>query len=76
MKFTKAIILSGDSIAVDISEIVTGTISEVIESPFGIMLKDICSTETDIKNIEMIFIPMSEMTRIDFLKKEQTTRGV
>jgi hypothetical protein len=44
----------------------TGTISEIVESPFGIMLKDILFT-TD-ANIEKMFIPMSEITKMDILK--------
>ena len=64
--------MSGDSIELDFSENVAGVISEVIESPFGIMLKDISSTETDAENLEMMFIPMSQITRMDFLKQEQT----
>ena len=64
LKFTKAMTFSGDSIEIDFPENVVGTISEVIESPFGIMLKDISSTE----NIEMTFIPMLEIAKMDFLK--------
>ena len=66
MKFTKGLIMSSDSIEVDLLESVIGTISEIIESPFGIMLKDIASTE----KIEMIFVPMSEISKIDFLKRD------
>ena len=70
MKFTKAMMFSGDSIEMDFLKKVEGTISEVIESPFGIMLKDISSTEPEAENIEMIFFPMSEIARLDFLKKD------
>ena len=62
--------MSGDSIEINFSENLAGVISEVIESPFGIMLKDISSTDTDAENIEMMFIPMSQITRMDFLKQE------
>lgn len=75
MKFSKELpdpfkFSGGGSIEIDLSENLEGTISEVIESPFGIMLKDISSTGTDTKNIKMIFIPMSEIARMDFLKQE------
>jgi hypothetical protein len=58
----------GDSMEMDLLDCVVGTISEVIESPFGIMLNDISSRE----KIEMIFVPMSEITRMDFLKQGQS----
>ena len=67
LKFTKAMTF-GDSVEMDLLDCVVGTISEVIESPFGIMLKEITSTE----KIEMVFVPMSEITKMDFLKKGQS----
>lgn len=70
IKFTKAMIFTGDSIELNLPENVVGTISEVIESPFGIMLKDISLTEAEAEKIEMTFIPMSEIAKMDFLKKE------
>ena len=70
IKFTKALIFTGDSIELNLPENVVGTISEVIESPFGIMLKDISSTEAETEKIEMTFIPMFEIAKMDFLKKE------
>jgi len=44
----------------------TGTITEIVESPFGIMLKDISSATN--ADIEKTFIPMSEITKMDILK--------
>lgn len=64
MKLTKTILRPGDSIEMDFLNNIVGTISEVIESPFGIMLKDITSEDT-----EMIFVPMSEIAKMDFLKQ-------
>lgn len=64
MKLTKTILRPGNSIEVDFLDNIVGTISEVIESPFGIMLKDITSEDT-----EMIFVPMSEIAKMDFLKQ-------
>ena len=61
IKFTKAMMF-GDSLELSFPEQVVGTISEIIESPFGIMLKEI-----DAEKIEMIFIPMSEIAKMDFL---------
>ena len=58
--------MTGDSVELDFSDNVVGTISEVIESPFGIMLKDTSSEDT-----KMMFLPMSEIARMDFLKCEQ-----
>jgi len=63
MKLTKDLFLS-TSIEMGFSESVAGIISDVIESPFGIKLEGISSTE-----IETIFIPMSEIARMDFLKE-------
>jgi len=68
IKFTKSLIMPGDSIEVNFPENVVGTISEVIESPFGIMLKDISLPESEAKNVEMTFVPMSEIAKMDFLK--------
>jgi len=45
-----------------------GTISEVIQEPLGIMLTDISS-----EKLEKIFLPMSEIARIGFLKQELTS---
>lgn len=67
---TKAMLMAGDSIKIDFLDNIVGTISEVIESPFGIMLKDTSSTMPDIENTEMIFVPMSEISRMDFLKQD------
>lgn len=63
--------MSGNSIEVNFPENVIGTISEVIESPFGIMVKDISLPESEAKNVEMTFIPMSEIAKMDFLKRKQ-----
>jgi hypothetical protein len=66
-KLTKSIpIHAGNSIEMDFLDEIIGTISEVIESPFGIMLKDISS-----EVVEMTFIPMSEISKMDFLKRKQ-----
>jgi len=69
IKFTKALIF-GDSVELNLPENVVGTISEIIESPFGIMLKEISLPESEAKTVEMTFIPMSEIAKMDFLKKE------
>ena len=47
-----------------------GTIVEIVESPFGILLRDIslAGEKTDI--IENVFIPMSEITKMYVFKKE------
>jgi len=66
MKVTKELFSGGTSVEVGFSESVAGIISKVVESPFGIMLKGFSSTE-----IETIFIPMSEIARMDFLKHEE-----
>ena len=65
-KFTKAMVWTGDSLEIGFVDSIVGTISEVIESPFGIMLKDTSSEDT-----EIMFIPMSEISRMDFLKGKQ-----
>jgi len=54
---------TGDSIEMNLLDIVEGTISDIIENPFGVMLKEL-SVEP---KIEMMFIPMSEISRMDFL---------
>ena len=66
IKFTKAMIFTGDSVELNLPENVVGTISEIIESPFGIMLKDISLPESEAKNAQMTFIPMSEISKMDF----------
>lgn len=76
MKWTKELpdpfkLSGGGSMEMDLLENLVGTVSEVIENPFGIMLKDVSSTETNTENVKMIFIPMSEIARMDFLKQEQ-----
>ena len=55
----------------DFLENLIGTIVDVVESPFGILLKDISlagSENTEI--IEGAFIPMSEITKMYIFKKE------
>jgi hypothetical protein len=50
-------------------DVLFGTIEDVVESPFGVWLKDVSvSDETD---IERVFIPMSEITRIYFFRKQK-----
>lgn len=61
----------GGTVKMSFPSKVEGTISDIVERPFGIILKDISSTESETENVEMMFIPMSEISRIDFLKKEK-----
>jgi hypothetical protein len=53
----------------DLPENLTGTIIEVVENPFGILLKDVSIPED--KEVEGAFIPMSEISKMYVLKKEQ-----
>jgi len=68
IKFTKAMVF-GDSLELNFPENIVGIISEIIESPFGIMLKDISLPESEATKVQMTFIPMSEIAKMDFLKK-------
>lgn len=52
------------------SDNLIGTISEVVENPFGIMLTEICQTGENTANVEKMFIPMSEIIKMDIFKKE------
>ena len=54
------------SIELNLVDSLTGTIDDVIENPLGILLKDLIGTNT--KNVDMTFIPLSEITKMDFLK--------
>lgn len=50
-----------------------GTVADVVESPFGILLKDICIAGEKTEIIDRTFIPMSEITKMHIFKKEAGT---
>jgi hypothetical protein len=52
------------------SENLIGTVKEVIESPFGILLADVSVAGEKTELIENTFIPMSEITKLHIFKKE------
>ncbi|MGD0496504.1 MAG: hypothetical protein ABSB28_10805 [Candidatus Bathyarchaeia archaeon] len=56
------------SIKTNFLDTVIGTIEDVVESPFGIWLKDVSIPEE--KEVEGAFIPMSEIARIYSLRKK------
>jgi hypothetical protein len=63
----------GTSIQQNWSDTLIGTIQDVVESPFGIWLKDVSISQggkEDEKEIEGAFIPMSEIMRIYSLRKK------
>lgn len=47
MRYTKKLIPFNDSLETNLLEIVEGVISEIIESPFGIMLKDLSLSDSE-----------------------------
>jgi len=71
MRFTKTLSRTNDFIETDCLQSIEGVISEIIESPFGIMLKDLSLSDPDGKNIETVFIPMSEIAKIEFFKQRK-----
>jgi hypothetical protein len=54
----------------NVLENLIGTVADVVESPFGIMLKDVCIAGEETAIIDRIFIPMSEITKMYIFKKE------
>jgi hypothetical protein len=49
---------------------IAGIIEDIVENPFGILLKNVSVPEG--KDVESVFIPMSEILRIYFYKKSKT----
>jgi hypothetical protein len=47
-----------------------GTVADVVESPFGILLKDVCIAGEKTEFVDRTFIPMSEITKMHIFKKE------
>ncbi len=67
----KPLNLGGDTtINMNFSDNLIGTVTDIVESPFGILLKDVCIASEKTELIEKTFIPMSEITRIHIFKKE------
>lgn len=63
--------IAGDtSFEMSLAENLIGTVSDIIESPFGIMLKDISSEKPELKDVENVFVPMSEITQMHIFKKK------
>lgn len=54
------------SIGLNLVDSLTGTIDDIIENPLGLLLKDLTGINTE--NIDKAFIPLSEITKMDFLK--------
>jgi hypothetical protein len=47
-----------------------GTVADIVESPFGILLEDVCIAGEETKLIDSTFIPMSQITKMHIFKKE------
>ena len=63
--------LGGETtLKMDFSDSLLGTVSDIVESPFGILLKDISVAGENTELIEHMFIPMSEITKMYIFKKE------
>jgi hypothetical protein len=67
----KPLNIGGDiSVKTAFLENLIGTIDDVVENPFGILLKDVSLVTEETENVGGAFIPMSEITKIYFFKKE------
>lgn len=61
-----------DKTTVELSllENLIGTVADIVESPFGILLKNVCIAGENTEIIENTFIPMSEINKMHIFKKE------
>ena len=63
--------LGGETtLKMNFSENLIGTIVDIVESPFGILLENICMAGENTELVEQTFIPMTEITKMHIFKKE------
>jgi hypothetical protein len=58
------------TVEMNILDNLIGTVADIVESPFGILLKNVCIAGEKTTIIDMTFIPMSEITKMNIFKKE------